>query len=116
MAKVAAEEVHVNGKDSVPCSIWKDWESHKSQTRYIEAKVTDMNAMLTQLIKHTNYLHKLDKLDSLDLLVKAVTNVNNNESKTTYLIARILGFVILGLVFVIAALLTGAHLGFLKLH
>lgn len=115
MAKVT-EEIHVNGKDCDPCPVWKDWEAHKHVTRNIETKVTDMSAMLSQLIKHTNYLHKLDKLDSLDLLVKAVTGVNNNESKTTYLVARILGFVILGLVFVITALLTGAHLKFVTLH
>ena len=115
MAKIT-EETHVNGRDCEPCPVWKDWEAHKYVTRNIESKVIDMSVMLSQLIKHTNYLHKLDKLDSLDLLVKAVTNVNNNESRTTYLVAKILGLVILGLIFVVAALLTGAHLNFITLH
>lgn len=75
-----------------------------------------MHTALGQLLRDTGHLHKLDKLDNLDMLVKAVAGVNKDSEKTAYLIAKILGLVILGLVFTIVALLTGAHFEFIKLH
>ena len=109
-------KIDPSGEGCYTCPLWKDWEEHKIQTRNIESKVTDVHAVVGQLLKDTGHLSKLDRLDSLELLVKAVTGMNKDAEKSAYMIGRIFGFVILGLTLIIVALLTGAHLDLLKLH
>lgn len=106
----------MNGAPHKNCPVWEDWEHHKAQTKDIVSKVTDINTTMARILEHTTHLHKLDKLDNLDLLVKAVAGKNENDGKMAYMVAKILGFVIIGLVFIIAALLTGQKLQLFTLH
>ena len=104
---------HANGK--LNCPIYDDWADHKLQTKEIVNKITNLHLLMEKMLDHTTHLHKLDKLDNLSLLVSAVTGKNENEGRLAYLVARVLGMVIIGLTVIIVGLLTGNHLGFVKL-
>lgn len=104
---------HVNGKST--CPVYEDWAEHKEQTKEIANKIVRMHSVMEKILDHTTHLHKLDKLDNLSLLVAAVTGKNDNEGKLAYLVARVLGLVIVGLTIIIVGLLTGQHFGFVKL-
>lgn len=104
---------------TVDCAIAKEFRFYAETGKDTMRKVGEMHAGMEQLVAHTKHLERLDdiatrmgnqcvKLDEIKngLLIPATSKLQT-DNETVKLIVKILGGVIIGLVFVIVFILTG---------
>lgn len=110
-------------KAGMDCPLYNAWEEHRLKAQELLGKVNDVHAKVNglhgameELMHFGAHLQHLDKLPIiLDRTLDAALRTNHTDNKTVMFIVKIMGGVILALTFVIVALLTGAHLGWLSL-
>lgn len=98
------------------CPLNSDWEGYYSEFQTIIEKVDNAHKRIGQMLEHTQHLSKLDALEDIrDSLISKATGRDQIDSKIALLLFRILGAVIVTLLFVILFLLTGQKLNLLSI-
>lgn len=97
----------ING--ALKCAVAEDWAEHK-------VKIDELTTNFENFLRHLEHLKKLDLLEPInETLLNAATGRKHVDIETFKIIIRTFSGVVFGLLFIIIALLTGQHLGILKL-
>lgn len=110
------------------CPIADEWFQHRQEVKKTLEQVDLMHSAITQVVTHTSHLQKLDIIASAtdaqcrqlneirDGLMGPATSKKQMDNETVLLIVKILGAVIIGLLFTIVFILTGQKFGLFTLH
>jgi hypothetical protein len=110
-----------NGRHFHVCPLAADWANHARQLKESARKIDEMHMSMAALLRNTKHLEELGELKVIsstllemkDTTLDVATSKDHIQAKHFELMMKILGTVILVLLFVLAFVLTGQKLGWL---
>lgn len=91
-----------------------EWLEHRDEVRSTAQKIDEIHQKIPVFIEHTSHLSKLDYLkDIKESLLSAAVGKDHIPMKIAMRMFTVLGFVVMGLMFLVVFLLTGESLGWI---
>jgi hypothetical protein len=107
----------VNIAEKQECIVANEWAVYRRRQLKAIRNIAELQKKMDEMAEHTANLEQLKKLDALidirDRLLNSATGRHHLDLPTAALVLKLLGIVIISLVFVIVFLLTGQGFGFL---
>lgn len=98
------------------CSVSENWGKIENNYLEMSKKIEETYALMKIMTQHIQHLSKLDALEDIrDSLLESATGRNHIDANMAMLVFKVLGAVIVVLLFVLLFLLTGQHFNFVTL-
>lgn len=116
MSKINREDNPFAVNNQKEGTLFLNIEACMEALRKLDTKIDRTHDAMLQIVPHIQHLSKLDTLEDIrDTLLEAATGRNHIDANMATLVFKILGAVILTLLFVLLFLLTGQHFNILTL-